>query len=101
MAQATANNIPSDLRNESSNKAAFTQPADRLQCRFHSNLYDSSTDISEQTYGGNTSRDGFDDENDDSEVHFINKQKITLLRDFFVILSFPLFADQIVLQLKP
>ncbi|XP_031836034.1 anaplastic lymphoma kinase isoform X3 [Nomia melanderi] len=67
MAQAAASHVPSDLRNESSNKTAFTQPADRPQCRFHSNLYDSSTDISEQTYGGNTSRDGFDDENDDSE----------------------------------
>ncbi|XP_076300861.1 anaplastic lymphoma kinase isoform X1 [Lasioglossum baleicum] len=52
--QAAASNVSSDFRNENSSKRMFLQPTDR-------------PNISEHTYGGNTSRDGFGDENNDTE----------------------------------
>ncbi|XP_076176518.1 anaplastic lymphoma kinase isoform X2 [Ptiloglossa arizonensis] len=67
LAQAAANTVPSNPRNEHSNEKSFVQPTDRLQGQFHSNPYGSSTVTSEQTIDGNTSRDDFVDENDDTE----------------------------------
>ncbi|XP_033330553.2 anaplastic lymphoma kinase isoform X2 [Megalopta genalis] len=67
MAQTAASDVSSDLRNANSSIRTYPQPTDRPHSRFQTNLYDSSTDTSEQTYGGNANRDGFDDENDDTE----------------------------------
>ncbi|XP_050480798.1 ALK tyrosine kinase receptor isoform X2 [Bombus huntii] len=76
MAQAIAGNNP-NARNENpnqlnSNERNNVQPTDRLQGRFQSNPYGSNTDTSEQTFGGNASRDDFSDENNHTE----NKHKV-------------------------
>lgn len=83
LAQAAANTVPSNPRNEHSNEKSFVQPTDRLQGQFHSNPYGSSTVTSEQTIDGNTSRDDFVDENDDTEVHFNHRKEIKLLQSCF------------------
>lgn len=81
MAQAIAGNNP-NARNENpnqlnSNERNNVQPTDRLQGRFQSNPYGSNTDTSEQTFGGNASRDDFSDENNHTEVHWIKPGNIS------------------------
>ncbi|XP_076635362.1 anaplastic lymphoma kinase isoform X1 [Colletes latitarsis] len=70
LAQAAACSTLTNPRNEpkkDSNEKGSAQPLDRLQERFHCNPYGSNTDTSEKTVGGNTSRDDFGDQNDDTE----------------------------------
>lgn len=66
MAQAIASNNP-NLRNENPNRMNSNE-RNNTQGRFQSIPYGTNIN-SEQTLGGNTSRDDFNDENAHSEVY--------------------------------
>ncbi|KAK9299944.1 hypothetical protein QLX08_007170 [Tetragonisca angustula] len=72
MAQAIAGNNP-NARNENfanrtnSNERNNVPPTDRVQGPFQSNPYGPTSDATEQTVGGNASRDDFNHENDRTE----------------------------------
>lgn len=68
MAQAIASNNP-NLRNENPNRMNSNE-RNNMQGRFQSIPYGTNTD-SDQTLGGNASREDFKDENIHSEVYWI------------------------------